>query len=343
MKFQIKNRLLLIKILISIIVVAFIILYFKWGIFREVINIIIIASILAYVLRPLRNLLMSKWMLSKKKSTLIVMLGIILLISLLMAILLPNIINEFSNSSYMIDEFSRYIKNFGDKMKIGNSSLSGVIYSELETKVWGYIMELSRSIINWIIEFTSDIFSIALIPIVSYYFLADGESIANKCYLLVPLEKRRITKNIINDVNMLLERYIISQVILSLGIGLMCLILFILVDIKFAFLLAIINAVFNIVPYFGAVFGGIPAVIVALIDSPAKGLWIGLGILLIQQIEGNILAPKITADSTNIHPIVIIIILLIGEKIGGVCGMILAVPIGVILKVIYDDLNYYLF
>ena len=83
--------------------------------------------------------------------------------------------------------------------------------------------------------------------------------------------------------------------------------------------------------------------IVALIDSPAKGLWIGLGILLIQQIEGNILAPKITADSTNIHPIVIIIILLIGEKIGGVCGMILAVPIGVILKVIYDDLNYYLF
>lgn len=343
MKFQIKNRLFILKILIAILLITFIILYFNWEIFREVVNIIIISAILAYVLRPLRNLLMAKGIFSKRQSTLIVMFGIIILVTILLSILLPNIINEFSNSSYIIDEFSLYIKEFGEKMKIDDSSLTGTIYKELETKIWGYIMELSRSIINWIVEFTSDIFSIAVIPIVSYYFLADGESISNKAYLLVPLEKRRITKNIINDVNMLLERYILSQVLLSLGTGIMCLILFLILDLKFAFLLAIINGVFNIVPYFGAVFGGIPAVFIALIDSPAKGLWTIIGILVIQQIEGNLLAPKLTADSTNIHAIIIIIILLVGEKIGGVFGMILAVPVGVILKVIYDDLNYYLF
>lgn len=343
MKFQIKNRLFILKILIAILLITFIILYFNWEIFREVVNIIIISAILAYVLRPLRNLLMAKGIFSKRQSTLIVMFGIIILVTILLSILLPNIINEFSNSSYIIDEFSLYIKEFGEKMKIDDSSLTGTIYKELETKIWGYIMELSRSIINWIVEFTSDIFSIAVIPIVSYYFLADGESISNKAYLLVPLEKRRITKNIINDVNMLLERYILSQVLLSLGTGIMCLILFLILDLKFAFLLAIINGIFNIVPYFGAVFGGIPAVFIALIDSPAKGLWTIIGILVIQQIEGNLLAPKLTADSTNIHAIIIIIILLVGEKIGGVFGMILAVPVGVILKVIYDDLNYYLF
>ncbi|WP_024614556.1 AI-2E family transporter [Clostridium sp. Ade.TY] len=343
MKFQIKNRLFILKILIAILLITFIILYFNWEIFREVVNIIIISAILAYVLRPLRNLLMAKGIFSKRQSTLIVMFGIIILVTILLSILLPNIINEFSNSSYIIDEFSLYIKEFGEKMKIDDSSLTGTIYKELETKIWGYIMELSRSIINWIVEFTSDIFSIAVIPIVSYYFLADGESISNKAYLLVPLEKRRITKNIINDVNMLLERYILSQVLLSLGTGIMCLILFLILDLKFAFLLAIINGIFNIVPYFGAVFGGIPAVFIALIDSPAKGLWTIIGILIIQQIEGNLLAPKLTADSTNIHAIIIIIILLVGEKIGGVFGMILAVPVGVILKVIYDDLNYYLF
>lgn len=343
MKFQIKNRLFILKILIAILLITFIILYFNWEIFREVVNIIIISAILAYVLRPLRNLLMAKGIFSKRQSTLIVMFGIIILVTILLSILLPNIINEFSNSSYIIDEFSLYIKEFGEKMKIDDSSLTGTIYKELETKIWGYIMELSRSIINWIVEFTSDIFSIAVIPIVSYYFLADGESISNKAYLLVPLEKRRITKNIINDVNMLLERYILSQVLLSLGTGIMCLILFLILDLKFAFLLAIINGIFNIVPYFGAVFGGIPAVFIALIDSPAKGFWTIIGILVIQQIEGNLLAPKLTADSTNIHAIIIIIILLVGEKIGGVFGMILAVPVGVILKVIYDDLNYYLF
>ena len=64
---------------------------------------------------------------------------------------------------------------------------------------------------------------------------------------------------------------------------------------------------------------------------------------LIQQIEGNILSPKITGDSTNMHPIIIIILLLIGEKLGGFVGMIIAVPIGVIIKVIYEDINDYLF
>ena len=152
-----------------------------------------------------------------------------------------------------------------------------------------------------------------------------------------------MTKKIIEDINLLLERYIVSQILLSLITGIMCFILFLILDIKFMLLLAIINGVFNVVPYFGAFFGGVPAVLIAFMDSPIKGLWVIIGILIVQQIEGNILAPKITAESTNIHPLLIIILLLIGERTSGVVGMILAIPIGVILKVIYDDLNYYLF
>ena len=87
----------------------------------------------------------------------------------------------------------------------------------------------------------------------------------------------------------------------------------------------------------------VPAVFVALIDSPSKAIWAIIGMFILQQLEGNILSPKITGDSTNMHPIIIIILLLIGEMFGGLVGMILAVPIGVIIKVIYEDANYYLF
>lgn len=343
MKFQIKNKSFLIKISILIIIILSIILYLNWKTFREITNLIIISAILAYVLRPLRNLLMIKFGLSKRKSTLIVMLGIVVLLIIIFSLLLPNLINEVSNSSYMIEEFSNYITDFGKNIKVDKSSIAGMIYEEIEVKISAYIMEVSHSVINWIIDFTSNVLAIAIIPVVAYYFLSDGDSLSSKAYLLIPLEKRRITKNIVSDVNMLLDRYIISQVILSLGTGIMCLILFLILDVKFAFLLAIINGIFNVIPYFGAFFGGIPAVIIALIYSPIKALWTIIGIVVIQQIEGNILAPKITADSTNMHPLAIIIILLIGEKVGGMAGMILAVPIGVIIKVIYDDLNYYLF
>ena len=107
--------------------------------------------------------------------------------------------------------------------------------------------------------------------------------------------------------------------------------------------LAIINGVANIIPYFGPIIGGIPIIFMALTSSVSKGIISAIGVFLIQQFEGNFLAPKITGDSTNMHPIVIIILLVLGDKIGGVIGMVLIVPIAVIIKVIYDDIDYYLF
>ena len=343
MKLPIKNKRLIIRCVLIFIIILFIILYLKWNVFREVVNIIIISSILAYILRPLRNLIIGKERISKRKATLIIMFGIILILGLIFYILVPKLMKEVGNTALIIDKISIYINNFIENLKIKNSSIALTIYNEVEEKLWAYIMNLSQNTISYIIDFTSNIASIVIIPIVTYYLLSDGEILSNKMYLLIPVKNRRIAKKIIEDVNLLLERYIVSQVLLSIATGIMCLILFLILDIKFAIFLSIINGIFNIVPYFGALFGGIPAVLIAFFDSEAKGLWAIIGILLIQQIEGNILAPKVTADSTNIHPLLIIILLLIGEKLGGITGMVLAVPIGVILKVIYDDLNYYLF
>lgn len=344
MKFKFLTRELIIKLIIALIFIILFIAYLNSSIFREIINLILISAILAYVLKPLRDSITRKLKITKRKATLIVMLSICLIIALIFIILIPKLVRELGNSVYMIEDFSNYIKEFKSNIKfLDKSPIASTVYDDIEVKFWGYIMELSRNLINWIIEFANNLIAIAIIPIISYYFLSDGEKISNKMYLLIPKEKRTVTKRIIEDINLLLERYIVSQIILSIATGIMCLILFIGIDLRFAILLSIINAIFNIVPYFGAFFGGIPAVIVGFMDSPTKALWAVIGILVIQQIEGNILAPKVTADSTNIHPLVIIILLLIGEKMFGVFGMIMAVPLGVIIKVIYDDLNYYLF
>lgn len=343
MKSLTKNKPLIIKSIILLLLILAVVLYLYWGVFREVINIIIVSAILAYILRPLRNFILNKSKLSKKVSTLIIMLSIFLVIVLLLLMIIPKIFNEIRNLPNLINKLMAYLGYIEQKIEESKSSILNLIYNEIKTKSWKLIMSVSNDTINRIINFSSNIVSVAIIPIVTYYFLSDGTNISNKLYLLVPIEKRNLTKKIIEDINLLLERYIVSQILLSLITGIMCFILFLILDIKFMLLLAIINGVFNVVPYFGAFFGGVPAVLIAFMDSPIKGLWVIIGILIVQQIEGNILAPKITAESTNIHPLLIIILLLIGERTSGVVGMILAIPIGVILKVIYDDLNYYLF
>ncbi|CDG01527.1 Putative Permease [Clostridium chauvoei JF4335] len=258
-------------------------------------------------------------------------------------LVVPTILKESLNFGEMLDNIEKYISDLAIKLKINDISFFQSIYTQINEEVNRFLSGFSNNFIENMMGIFENLVSFAIVPIVTYYFLVDGDLIYNKILLILPTEKRVIAKKAINNIDRILSRYIISQLLLSLIIGVLTFIILMIIDVKFAFILAVLNGILNIIPYFGPIIGGIPAVIIALIDSPTKALWTIIGVFLLQQIEGNILSPKITGDSTNMHPIIIIILLLIGEKIGGFAGMVLAVPIGVIIKVIYDDINDYLF
>ncbi|MBX7414261.1 AI-2E family transporter, partial [Clostridium chauvoei] len=280
---------------------------------------------------------------SKRISSIILIIFIVTLILIMLYLVVPTILKESLNFGEMLDNIEKYISDLAIKLKINDISFFQSIYTQINEEVNRFLSGFSNNFIENMMGIFENLVSFAIVPIVTYYFLVDGDLIYNKILLILPTEKRVIAKKAINNIDRILSRYIISQLLLSLIIGVLTFIILMIIDVKFAFILAVLNGILNIIPYFGPIIGGIPAVIIALIDSPTKALWTIIGVFLLQQIEGNILSPKITGDSTNMHPIIIIILLLIGEKIGGFAGMVLAVPIGVIIKVIYDDINDYLF
>lgn len=342
-KEKLRDKKFLVRIIIFVTVILASIGYLYWNMFREVVNLLVASCLLAYILRPLRDLIKGKRNISKKISTLIVIVMIIILFILLLVLGVPKLIGELSSTTSVIEEIIDYLSSFKMKFNIENSAIFGTLYNEIEAEVWGILMSLSEGVINGLANFLENVIAFAVVPVVAYYILSDGDNISNKISLIIPMEKRRLTKIIAKDINLVLERYIVSQVVLSITTGIMCFLCFWILDLKFSIWLAIINGIFNIVPYFGAFFGGVPAILIAFLQSPTKGIWCIVSIIIIQQIEGNLLAPKITSESTDMHPIIIIILLLIGERVGGILGMVIIIPIGVIVKVIYDDINYYLF
>ena len=247
------------------------------------------------------------------------------------------------NLGNILDNIDVYIETLAKKLNINNTSFFDSIYRRINDETNLFLRNFSNSFVDNLISSLESIISLAIVPIVTYYFLVDGELIFNKLLLILPTEKRVIAKKVINHIDKVLSRYIISQLLLSLIIGVLTTIALFILNVKFSILLGVFNGVLNIVPYFGPIIGGLPAVFIALMESPNKALWTLIIIFIIQQIEGNILSPKITGDSTDMHPIIIIILLLIGDKLGGFIGMILIVPLGVIIKVIYEDINDYLF
>lgn len=338
-----KYKKIINSILVILSILLILIFYIRIKTISSIVNIIFIGFILAYALKPLRDTISEKFKLSKKISSISIILTIFLGLILLSYIVIPSIIRESYNIGYILDNIDEYVKNIVYKLNLNDISFFESIYNQISEEVNIFFSKVTDNLLENLMVCFESLVSLAIVPIVTYYFLVDGDLIYNKLLLILPTEKRIIAKRVISHIDKVLSRYIISQLLLSLIIGALTFIVLVIIDVKFALILGIFNGILNIVPYFGPIIGGVPAIFVALMESPNKALWTLIAIFLIQQIEGNILSPKITGDSTNMHPIIIIILLLVGEKLGGLIGMIVAVPIGVIVKVIYDDINDYLF
>lgn len=338
-----KYKIPLIKIIIMIVVILALSIYLFYDPVQSVINLILISFIISYSIKPLRDYLCDKFKISKRVSSLIIILLSLGIFTTIIYFIVPTIIYESGNFGAMLDNVEIYLVSIANKLNLSDLSLFETAYIQINERINLFLASLSRNLIDNIASILENLVGFAIVPVVSYYFLADGDLIYNKLLLIFPTDKRILIKKINSNIDKVLSRYIVSQLLLSAIIGVLTFIMLVILKIKLPLVLAILNAIANIIPYFGPIIGGAPIVVIALIESPTKAILALIGSFLIQQIEGDLLAPKITGVYINFHPIIIMILLILGGKIGGVAGMVLAVPILVIAKVIYDDINYYLF
>jgi predicted PurR-regulated permease PerM len=106
-------------------------------------------------------------------------------------------------------------------------------------------------------------------------------------------------------------------------------------QVKFAFLIGVFAGLFNMIPYFGPLISSLPAILVALFTSSELAVKVVILFTVIQQVEGNIISPKIMGEEVGLHPIVIIFSLLAGGELLGILGMIIAIPTATIIKELF--------
>jgi predicted PurR-regulated permease PerM len=332
------------KILITLLIVFLIVYIFLNSIIvKEMVYLMVMSFILAYSLRPLINLMIGKGI-NKRVAALSIILFSILITILTIIIIIPSLFKESLNINSSLYKIQVYLERMYNNLKpIRDNKTMFVILEDLYSNINRMLSEMLNKIFKGILNLGENILTLSIVPIIVYYFLADSEIIFNRLLIIFPLKIRSIVKKILGDIDKILGRYIVSQFILCVIVGILTFVVLLLLHVDFPIILSLLNALFNIIPYFGPLFGGIPAVLVAFLGSTKTAIWTAICLQLIQQIEGNILSPKITGDSISMHPLTVIILLIIGGKIGGLVGMVLAVPLGVVLKIIYEDLNYYLF
>ena len=178
-----------------------------------------------------------------------------------------------------------------------------------------------------------------IMPIFIFFILKDWDRLRDKSYAVLPLWMQTHAKSIFSILQNVAMSYIRGQLLLGLTVGLCAYVLLMILRIDFALPLAIFAATTELVPMIGPWLGGGLAVVVTLATAPEKVIWVGLGYLLIQLLENNLLVPKIQGSQMEIHPAFIIVLSVLGAYFAGIVGFIIVLPLTMTIIKIFKYLR----
>lgn len=253
-----------------------------------------------------------------------------------------------------VSDVPQYVDNvtklFNDLMNETNVSPEyAALIQEQMDKYIQFIMDFAKEIIpivgNTLKVIASSVWNIVLGIIISVYLLIDKENffaINRKitCALFSTKTANRIFELTYRS-NETFGKFLSGKIIDSAIIGLLCFVVFSLFKMPYTLLISVIIGVTNIIPFFGPFIGAIPSFIIILFVSPTKALVFLLLVFIIQQIDGNIIGPKILGDSIGISAFWILFAILVAGKFLGIVGMIIGVPLfAIVYSIIKEEVEY---
>ncbi|ECL4453181.1 AI-2E family transporter, partial [Listeria monocytogenes] len=230
------------------------------------------------------------------------------------------------------DEFSR--SSLFDQLKDKLNTNMSDIMKTLSTKGTSVINSTISSIGSIVGTVTEVVLAIVTTPLVLFYLLKDGKKLPDFLLKMLPVNGRAHTRQVLGEANHQISSYIRGQIIVSLCIGILLFIGYLIIGLPYALTLAIIAACTSIVPYLGPAIAITPAIIIAIVTSP----WLLIKLIIVwcvvQLLEGKFISPQVMGKTLKVHPITILFVILVAGNLFGVLGVIFAVPGYAVLKVI---------
>ncbi len=315
-------------------VLIFLGLWFLWYI-REIVAMFVVAIMLASVIDPFADWFAQK-RIPRGLAVLIVYTVLLALASLIVIVLVPIVVeqsgqllqNISTSSRDLIDSFVQ----FQQRHQVLDSLTSGLQSFQQS------ITASAGSVFTTVKGFFGGIAALIIVLVLAFYMVVEEDSMRKYFRTLAPAEYQPYLNQTLKKMQMKIGAWLRGQIILGFFIGLAVYIGLKLLGVPYALLLALIAGLFEIVPYVGPIISLIPAAIIGFAQSPVLGVAVVILYLILQQVENNVLVPKIMQKVTGLSPILSIAALLVGVQIGGVVGAILAIPLATMIAVVVEDI-----
>jgi predicted PurR-regulated permease PerM len=318
-----------------------------WLLFRfyEVLFMLFIAIVLGTVIRPIATGLQKKGI-PRAVGVLLIYLLMLLLLALFLWLLFPLLFQQVSTIARDIPDYYQDLRVWLLESSNPFFVRLGVLFPTI-LPFFGPVQQSDQNVVTatgqiwlYILLTAKILFIIIVILILTLYWTVDGQRIIKSLLLLIPQDRRESMSELLTAMESRLGLYIAGQAILSLTIGFLALVAYLLIGLPNALVLALIAGVFEAVPMIGPTLGAIPAGLVALSISPEKFAWVIVATLIIQQLENTLLVPRIMSKTVGVNPFVTLLSLFAFGTLFGIPGALMAIPMAAIIQLI---LNHFVF
>lgn len=310
---------------------------------------IVLAGVLYYLLRPTVDLLSRR--LPRLAAIIVVFASIAALILSVLLFLgpalqrqislfmssIPELKENFDNMLYSIEQ-----KEWYKRLEAGGFITIDRIADYLVRYIKQVQMNFGARVSSFISFITNIVIVLITIPFVLFFMLKDGKNAPHFIMNILPKKHHKEANDILDDMDDALSAYIQGQLIVSVCVGVMATIGYLLIGLDYPLVLGLIAMLTNVIPFIGPWIGTFPAVVVGLFSSPWQALLVIIVVIVIQQIDSNFISPFVMGRKLSIHPLTIIFILLAAGQIAGIIGLLLAVPFYAVAKVIISHMYSYI-
>ena len=278
---------------------------------------------------------------------LIALLLIIVLINVILPVVFESVSDFINNIQGYYDTAINNFNNLPEDSLFKSQFVEEMIEEVKNINIKQYITpdKIFEYLINALSAVTG-IFEIFVALVVSIYILADRAKLIKFLKKLASaIFKEETYKNVdkyFNNSNEIFFKFIASQFLDAIVVGILVTIAMTLMGIKYAPLLGFFIGLFNMIPYIGAIIAvAISALVTLITGGLSQAIWMLIVVIILQQIDANIINPKIVGQSLKISPLLVIFAVTVGGAYFGILGMFLAVPIAAVLKILVEDyINY---
>lgn len=298
--------------------------------FRQIIwkmlGILFGAAAIAFVLAPLCKLLEKH--IKRSWAALIALAALVLLIGAAFALALPALLRQMTALLSLLPEAIDRIKALLDRIaavlqaQAPDFALPELNFSGME----GSLTQAAQGAIATVSGLADGLYRIFLMASLSYFLLADRDRILLRLELWIPSTWRSFAVRAGNSLLREMRLYLKGQATIALAVGGLAALSMLAIGLEGAPLLGLLVGIFNVIPYFGPILGGIPAMVAALGFGWRRAAITLAALFLVQQADGLLISPRVMGNITGFSPAVVLIAVFIGAQGFGIGGMLLALP-----------------